>query len=338
MLSKAQNSISKLLHESLSSEFARLAALEKNVSALHSAVAGYSGQVQSLESDVETLKLLTGKVIVNQIKEHGVYDNIQDAEFQVFSQFGDDGIIQYLIHHVKPEPQTFIEFGTQNYRESNTRFLLTNNNWKGLIIEGDASCIEFVKQEPIYWRYDLTAVNRFIDRDNINQIFTENGFNGEIGMLSIDIDGNDYWVWEAIDSVNPVMIVVEYNSIFGSEYAVSIPYDPDFQRTQAHYSNLFWGASLKAMYLLAQKKGYAFVGCNSNGNNAHFIRIDKVGNIPVKTVEEGYVESRFRESRDQDGNLTLLNGKQRIEAIREKQVIDVETNELVSLQDLFNLR
>jgi hypothetical protein len=100
---------------------------------------------------------------------------------------------------------------------------------------------------------------------------------------------------------------------------------------------LFWGASLKALYLLAQKKGYAFVGCNSNGNNAHFVRKDMVGNIPAKTIEQGYVESRFRESRDSDGNLTYLRGRQRLNAIKDKQVVDVETNRLVALQDLFDL-
>jgi hypothetical protein len=337
MLNKAQNSISKLLKETFSSELARIATLDEQVRFLSATVASYHNEVQSLQSDLEALKLLDGKTLANQIKQHGIYENIQDAEFRVFSQFGDDGIIQYLIHHVKPEPQVFIEFGTQNYRESNTRFLLMNNNWKGLIIEGDANCIAFVKQEPTYWRYDLTAVNRFIDRDNINQIFTEHGFIGEIGLLSIDIDGNDYWVWEAIDSVNPAMVIVEYNSVFGAEHAISIPYDPRFQRTRAHYSNLFWGASLRALYLLAQKKGYAFVGCNSNGNNAHFVRKDKVGKIPAKTIEQGYVESRFRESRDLDGNLTYLRGRQRLDAIKDKQVVDVETNRLVSLRDLLDL-
>jgi hypothetical protein len=89
--------------------------------------------------------------------------------------------------------------------------------------------------------------------------------------------------------------------------------------------------------LLAQKKGYAFVGCNSNGNNAHFVRQDKVGKIPVKTIEQGYVESRFRESRDLDGNLTYLHGRRRLDAIKDKQVVDVETNRLVSLRDLLAL-
>jgi hypothetical protein len=337
MLGKAQYSVSKFLKETFSSESARILALGEDVRLLNAAVAGYHNRVQSLESEIETVKMLTGKVLSNQIKQHGIYDSIQEAEFRVFSQFGDDGIIQYLIHHVKPTPQTFIEFGTQDYRESNTRFLLMNNNWKGLIIEGDANCIEFVRQEPLYWRYDLTAVSRFVDKDNINQIFLEHGFSGEIGLLSIDIDGNDYWVWEAMDVVNPVMIIVEYNSVFGSKHAISVPYDPGFQRTRAHYSNLFWGASLKALHLLAEKKGYAFVGCNSNGNNAHFIRKEKVGRIPIKTLENGYVESKFRESRDESNNLTFLSGKDRLETIKGMEVYDLETNKLVSIERLFEL-
>jgi hypothetical protein len=337
MLSKVQHSISKLLKETFSSEAARIAALDENIRSLQATVAGYRTQGQLLENDVETLKLLTGKVLVNQIKQNGMYDDIQEAEFRVFSQFGDDGIIQYLIHHIKPVPQTFIEFGTQDYRESNTRFLLINNNWKGLIIEGDAHCIEFIKHEPTYWRYDLTAVNRFVDEDNINQIFAEHGFRGEIGLLSIDIDGNDYWVWESINIIDPAIVVVEYNSVFGPDYAITVPYDPKFHRTEAHYSNLFWGCSLKALCLLAAKKGYVFVGTNSNGNNAHFVRKDKAGNLPVRDILSGYTESKFRESRDQHGNLTYLSGADRIRMIRKMKVYNIENGNLETIENLFGL-
>lgn len=337
MLTKTRNSLSKLLRESLPPEFTRISTLHDDVGSLHATVTDYQHHVQSLESDVEALKLLAGRVLVNQMKQHGIYDSIQEAEFRVFSQFGDDGIIQYLIHHVKPEPQTFIEFGTQNYRESNTRFLLMNNNWKGLIVEGDARCIEFVKQDPIYWRYDLTAVNRFIDKDNINQIFTEHGFRGEIGLLSIDIDGNDYWVWESIDSVNPAIVIVEYNSVFGRDRAITVPYDAGFHRTRAHYSNLFWGCSLKALCLLAAKKGYVFVGTNSNGNNAHFVRRDQMANLRAIDISRGYTESKFRESRDERGNLTYLSGDDRLRAIRELSVYDVESGTVETIERLFGL-
>ena len=211
-----------------------------------------------------------------------------------------------------------------------------NNNWSGLIIDGDPANIEFVQRTYPFWRYDLQAVAQFIDRDNINALFEAMGFSGEIGLLSVDIDGNDYWVWDSIHTVNPVIVTVEYNSVFGADYAITVPYDAAFYRRRAHYSNLYYGASLKAFCMLAEKKGYAFVGCNSAGNNAHFVRKDQVGTIPVKTVPQGYVESKFRESRDRNGKSTYLHGRQRIEVIKEMQVFDIENGKTVLLQDLFN--
>lgn len=278
--------------------------------------------------------MLLGKQLSNQIKQHGVFENIHDAEFKVFSQFGDDGILQYLIHQTKPACHTFIEFGVQDYSESNTLFLMQNNNWSGLIIDGNVESMATIRTRDYYWRNDLKAVGAFITRENANQLFRDNGFSGEIGLLSVDIDGNDYWVWEAIDSVNPIIVTVEYNSVFGAQYPITIPYDPAFTRTKAHYSNLYWGTSLKALCLLAEKKGYVFVGSNSNGNNAHFIRKDKIGKIPVLTAEEGYVESRFRESRDINGNLTFLRGKERLEMIKEMSVVDVESGKTLLIKDL----
>ncbi len=292
-----------------------------------------SRKIKVKNEDVAAL-LLLGRMLANQIKAHGVYKDIHEAEFKVFSQFGDDGILQYLIGQTHPENHTFIEFGVQTYSEANTRFLLMNNNWSGLIIDGDPASIETVNRFPDIWRYDLQAVAAFIDRDNINGLFEAAGFTGEIGYLSVDIDGNDYWVWEAIHVVDPVLVTVEYNSVFGAEHAITVPYDPAFYRTQAHHSNLYWGSSLKALYLLAERKGYAFVGCNSAGNNAHFVRKDRVGNIPVKTVKEGYVESKFRESRDQDGNLTFVRGSQRLKVIQDMQVVDIERGVTISLKEL----
>jgi hypothetical protein len=289
-------------------------------------------------SELQALKILIGRSLVHDVKTLGVVDDIQDAEFKVFSQFGDDGILQYLVHLTKPLPKTFIEFGVQDYSESNTRFLLMNDNWRGLIIDGDVKAMTALRSDELYWRHDLTAGGAFVTRENVNQLFRENGFFGEIGLLSIDIDGNDYWVWEAINSVDPVLVTVEYNSVFGCEHAITVPYDPAFFRTKAHFSNLFWGTSLKALCLLAERKGYAFVGSNSAGNNAHFVRKDKLGLIPALSAAQGYVESKFRESRDKNGNLTFLRGDQRIEILRDMQVYDVEGNRLISVKELFGLK
>jgi len=256
---------------------------------------------RQIKRESDASRLLLGKLLTNQVKQHGNYENIHEAEFRVFSQFGDDGILQYLIHHTKPAAEKFIEFGVEDYSEANTRFLLMNNNWSGLIMDGDAQAMSVLQNDEIYWRYDLTAVGAFVTRENVNRLFLDNGFSGEIGLLSIDIDGNDYWIWEAIHAVDPVIVTVEYNSVFGVEHAVTIPYDPSFHRAKAHYSNLYWGASLKALCILADRKGYAYVGCNSNGNNAHFVRRDKLGRIPALTVQRGYVESKFRLARQSDG-------------------------------------
>jgi len=230
----------------------------------------------------------------------------------------------------------FIEIGVGDYKEANTRFLLENNNWRGLIIDADKRVLNVTKEE-IYWKYDLTAVCAFITRENINHIIAEKGFKGEIGLLSIDIDGNDYWIWEAIDVVDPIIVIIEYNSVFGSEHAIVVPYDPNFNRTRAHYSNLYWGASIKALCLLAEKKGYVFVGSNSNGNNAYFIRRDKAKSLKILSPQEGYVKSKFRESRDEEGKLTYISGDERIKVIADMPVYDVEKDAIIPIKQVFKI-
>jgi len=190
-----------------------------------------------------------------------------------------------------------------------------------------------VRREDLYWRHDLTSICEFISRENINPLISGAGFSGPIGLLSIDIDGNDYWIWEAINVVDAAIVVVEYNSVFGVNRALSIPYDPAFLRSNAHCSNLYFGCSLRALCLLAEKKGYVFVGSNSNGNNAYFVKREFAGGLLVKTPEEGYVESRFRESRDASGQLTFVGGENRRDLIEDMKVMDVEHNKLVRLGD-----
>lgn len=189
----------------------------------------------------------------------------------MFSQWGEDGIIQWLIRQIPIQNETFIEFGVEDYRESNTRFLLEENNWSGMIIDGSKQNIELVKKEDLYWRYDLNAIKAFITRENINELLMRSRFDKDLGLLSIDIDGNDYWVWEKINVVEPRIVICEYNPIFGSNRAVSVPYRADFYRTKAHYSNLFFGCSLKALVMLAEQKGYTFIGTNSNACNAFLL-------------------------------------------------------------------
>ena len=201
-------------------------------------------------------------------------------------------------------------------------------------MDGDPLHVRHIQKENISWRHDLTAICAFVSKKNINQILTDHRFTGDIGILSIDIDGNDYWIWEGINVVQPSIVIVEYNSYFGAKRAVSIPYDPAFYRMTAHYSGLYWGCSLKALVLLAERKGYAFIGCNSSGNNAYFVQSDKLGTLKRTTAAKGFVESKFRESRDRKGKLTFLSGKDRLAAIKDMPVVDVETNTIIPIREI----
>ena len=250
---------------------------------------------------------------------------IRDAEFSVFSQFGEDGIIQHLIRHVPIENDVFVEFGVEDYSESNTRFLLAHDNWRGLILDGGSEHVEFLEASGLRWRHEIQAVTAFIDRDNINRLIEAAGITGDIGLLSVDIDGNDYWVLEAIDVVSPRILVTEYNSAFGPDRAVTVPYDAGFRRLEKHPSGLYWGASLAALEALTRRRGYALVGGNRAGNNAFFVRRDVLGELPEVAVRDAWSPSRFRESRGPGGELTYVTGhREQLRLIRDLPLVDLD--------------
>jgi hypothetical protein len=287
-----------------------------------------------LDPALDDLKILVGLGLARQQKECPPPRRLSEVEFKVFSQFGDDGILQHLIASSGAAPDVFVEFGVSDYLESNTRFLLQGCNWRGLVLDSGEAEIRSIRARDFYWRHDLTAVQAFIDRDNIDALLTGNGFAGPLGLLSIDIDGNDYWVWEAIRAVDPVIVVVEYNGVYGPERAVAVPYDARFSRTAAHPSNLYWGASLGAFCVLAERKGYACVGSNSAGNNAYFVRRDRLGALRPLRSAEAWVESRFRDSRDEAGQLSFLSGSARRRPIADLPLLDVEHGNTLSVADL----
>lgn len=262
--------------------------------------------IASMDHRLRIIQEALGRIEARQnISEVSV--DIGSQEFQVYSQWGEDGILQFLLRHVEIKNRMFVEFGVENYMESNTRFLLVNNNWSGLVIDSSHANVAFIKSDPIYWRHNLKADCANITKTNINEILKRNGIVGDIGLLSVDIDGNDYWVWKEIEIISPRIVVIEYNSRFGADRAVTIPYDEFFIRSQAHHSMIYFGASLKALVNLGKKKGYSFVGCNKNGVNAFFVRSDVLKD-PLQQVsaEVGYVAGKLREARDVDGHLLFL--------------------------------
>lgn len=288
------------------------------------------GAVSNLMFENESLKLQLGALQAAQLRatNPGADAAAEDVEFKVFSQWGDDGIIQWLVHQVGIVPGRFVEFGVEDFSESNCRFLMMNNNWEGLVIDGDSGNIDKVQASPYFWKYSLRAVSSFVTAENITGLLSKEGFGRDVDLLSIDIDGNDYWVWEAIEDLRPAIVIIEYNSLFGADRAVTIPYDESFFRTDAHHSNLYFGASLKALELLGQKKGYGLVCCSSSGNNAFFVRTDLGEQFTYRTANDAYREARFREARDADGRLTFISASKAKEVIRGLPVTNVETGDL----------
>jgi len=313
----------------------RLETLRRAVGTLGAA----SMQAAQLSTELDRLRRQLGGLEAARVRALPA-DRVGDAEFQVFSQFGEDGILQFLVSHV-PVPlecEVFIEFGVEDYTESNTRFLLVHDNWRGFVMDGGESMHEFLRASGLAWRHHIDARTAFIDRNNVNDLIRGARIEGDIGLLSIDIDGNDYWVFEAMDVVSPRILAMEYNATFGPEAAVTVPYDPAFVRGEKHWTWLCWGASLAALARLAGEKGYALVAGNRAGNNAFFVRRDVLGDIPELSVADAWRPSRFRESRDRAGELSYVSAaEERLRLMREMPLVDVESGREVTIGECFGV-
>jgi hypothetical protein len=287
---------------------------------------------RNLPQRMDAMQQALGR-IEQRLTALGDLEGTRRNEFKVYSQNGEDGIVQYLLRKVAIEHTVFAELGVEDYLESNTRFLLVNNNWSGLVVDASAANVAFIRADPINFRYNLRADCAMIDRDNVDALLRRNGIEGDIGLLSVDIDGNDYWVWEAISAVQPRIVVVEYNSLFGARRAVSIPYDAAFVRSRAHYACTYYGASIAALDFLAHRKGYALVGGNTMGNNVFFVRQDVLGDLRPVTPQEAYVRAQFRETRDANGQHTFPSFEAARALIAHLPLIDVTTSERITVGD-----
>ena len=252
-------------------------------------------------------------------------DRLDVVEFRGFSQWGEDGIVDWLVERLPGISRSFVEFGVQDYRESNTRLLLQLRNWRGLLLDGSQDYVADIRSQDLYWRHELTAQCAFVDCNNINRLIHDAGFGGDLGLLGVDVDGNDYWIWEAINVAMPAIVVCEYNAVFGDRFALTVPYRADFQRSLAHPSNLYFGASIKALIGLANKKGYKFVGTTSNGCNAFFVRDDFASSIIDALGGVWAYPSAVREARDGEGRLTFTGGTARQAIIAHMPLLNVET-------------
>jgi hypothetical protein len=259
--------------------------------------------------------------------------SLRDAEFQAFSQFGEDGAIQWLIARVPIADRSFVEFGVEDYGESNTRFLLEQDGWRGLILDGGSDHVDYVRREGLAWRLPIDARQAFVTAENIDALLA--GQPADLGLLSVDVDGMDYWILSAIRAVRPRIVVCEYNSLWGPDAAVSVPYRPDFDRRRAHHSLLYFGASISALEHWGRTYGYRLVGSTRQGVNAFLVRDDVAGDLADLSGAEAWVETPVRQARDEKGELTYVTGQgaQR-SLIAHLPLVDVTTGDSLAVGDL----
>ncbi len=211
--------------------------------------------------------------------------------FKVYSQHDEDGIIQEIFRRIGTSARTFVEFGVETGVECNTVKLLIEG-WRGLWIEANAQACNAIKAnfDAFLKEKRLTLTQSLVTAENINGLIENAGFKGEIDILSIYIDFNDYLVWKAIEAVSPRVVVIEYNAGLRPPMSLTVPYQPN----RAGDGTNFFGASLEALVRLGREKDYRIVGCNISGSNAFFVREDLCADhfIEPATAEEHYEPPR----------------------------------------------
>jgi hypothetical protein len=202
-----------------------------------------------------------------------------DIGFRAHSQNDEDGILLYIFSLLGTTNKKVVDIGCSSVQGSNTSNLIINHAWTGLLIDGYETGIQMAKE--FYARCPDTSqvppvlLHAFVTAENINALIRAQGFVDDIDLLSLDIDGVDYWVWKALDCVNPRVVIVEYQDAIGPDKALTVPYKPDFKASDYEVNRLspdYVGASLPAFVKLARQKGYRLVGCNKYGYNAFFVR------------------------------------------------------------------
>jgi hypothetical protein len=258
--------------------------------------------------------------------------NLNDKEFSIFSQFGEDGIIQFLVNSLEVKHRTFIEFGVEDFTESNCRFLMMKDNWRGFVIDGSERNISRLIKSYYFWKFDLQAICAFVDQDNVEDLLNLSGFDHDLGILSIDLDGVDYFILSTITRFKPRILICEFNPIFGPTRKVTVPYDDKFQRFEHHYSGQYWGASLSAINDVATRLGYGLIGTNSAGHNAFFVRDDLI-KPPFHRLdpERAFNFPTYRYSRDTQGDLSFIEFSARQKIIQGLPVLNTETQLLERL-------
>jgi hypothetical protein len=245
-------------------------------------------RLQCLDRETQVLLSVKYKELLNS---RSPLPDIADIQFRSHSQNQEDGILLYIFSLIGSTNKKVVEICAGDGIECNAANLIINHLWVGLLFDGNKQLIDRGKQYYVENQDTLcmqpSLVHAWVTAENVNDLIRNSGFvEGEIDLLSLDMDGIDYWVWKAIDCISPRVIVLEFNWAWGTERSVTIPYQPEFTWDRKNERNAlqYYGASLPAFVKLGREKGYRLIGCEHWGFNAFFIRND-VGRDIFKEID-----------------------------------------------------
>jgi hypothetical protein len=249
--------------------------------------AGFDNEAVAQKSLMQQYRLL--------VAGGGELPDLRDVGFRKYSQFEEDGLLLYIFSLIPPLNRTCVEICAGNGRQCNTANLIINHGWWGHLFDGNEQNVregvEFFARHKDTFAYPPHFSHAWITAENVNDTIARSGASGPIDLLSIDIDGMDYWVWKAITIIQPQVVVCETHTPIPPDMALTVPYDPGFVFESKDYR----GASLAAMCKLGREKGYRLVGTHRFGFNAFFIK-DGIGETyfpeipPASCVKDPYSE------------------------------------------------
>jgi hypothetical protein len=197
---------------------------------------------------------------------------LADVGFRKYSEFEEDGILLYIFSLVPPLNRTCVEICAGDGRQCNTANLIINHGWWGHLFDGDERNVRvgraFFARHKDTFLYPPRFTHAWISAEHVNDLVAQSGARGPVDLLSLDIDGMDYWIWKAISVIEPQVVVCETHNPIPPDLALTVPYDPQFVFQSENYR----GASLAAMCKLGREKGYRLVGAHRFGFNAFFLK------------------------------------------------------------------
>jgi hypothetical protein len=268
-LAKQHDEVFRHLRQ-LTGSLEALSRIEKDVSALTDQHDEVARQLRRLQAGVD------GVVRAEYLQPASLPfpQRLTASRFRLHSQNSEDGILLALFRHIGVTSGRFVELGSGS-SGGNAAMFAGEFGWTGLMVEGDQGKADMAARRFPH----ATAICAWITPESVNAMLQQHGFTGEVDLLSVDVDGNDYWVWQALEACTGRVVVLEYNSMFGPDRAVTIPYDPQFNRRDHRFC--YFGASLPALTKLSASKGYRLVAVEPTGVNAFFLRYDVGPDIPA---------------------------------------------------------